>query len=254
LMDPDDAGVRFAAPLRYLAGRSSYIFWEPRPSTEGVAALVSSAQAAGRPVYYLSSRPSGAARMLADYRPETVDRFAVTLPELERTSSYRPRLTNPFTAHFTLFRLGSRLTPAPQALPVAIDVGMEDFPGYALLNDGFYLWEVASDGTSFRWTGAAASLTIPPETAPRYFAFRVASGKPDREGSTTVRLSCGVQEWARFQAGGQFDVYTFALDGRCFTLGERTLTISSDPWSPAELGAGTDKRTLGIMLDWVRFY
>jgi hypothetical protein len=102
LLDGDDTGIRFGAPLAYLHGRPAYLLW-PGVAPDGARDLVAAAGAASRPVYYLGSRlPSGIGGR--DLAP--VGRWRFQFPELERTSAGRPARWNTYTAEVGLYRLG----------------------------------------------------------------------------------------------------------------------------------------------------
>ncbi len=104
LLDGDDAGIRFAAPLRFMAGRPSYLLRAETPPA-GVRDLIAAAAGEGRSVYYLASAFPHLA--LAGYQLDLLDRWRFQLPELERTSDHRPARIIPFTAELALFRVGT---------------------------------------------------------------------------------------------------------------------------------------------------
>jgi hypothetical protein len=96
LLDNDDVGIRFAAPLRWVADRPSYLLRGDVPAE--VLAL-------DRPVYYLTAHEGTPLLQGVTLQPRGGWRFQ--LPELERTSERRPAQWNPFTADIRLFRVGT---------------------------------------------------------------------------------------------------------------------------------------------------
>lgn len=114
LLDDDHIGIRFAAPLTWVAKRPSYLLRDGAPA-EGVKDFLRT----DRPVYYLTAKGS---RELMEHGPScpctqagapVLQAFALhprggwrfQLPELERTSERRPAQWHPFTADLHLFRV-----------------------------------------------------------------------------------------------------------------------------------------------------
>lgn len=96
LLDNDDVGIRFAAPLRWVEHRASYLLRDSVP-----AELVRTQ----RPVYYVTAKPEP--RSLAEHTLQPRGSWRFQLPELERTSERRPARWNLFTADIRLFRVGT---------------------------------------------------------------------------------------------------------------------------------------------------
>ena len=101
LADNDANGIRFAAPLRFIADRATYLHYgegEPLP----LAALSQHGQ---RPLYYLSSALTDPTPVLSAASHEELARWRFDLPELERTSQHRPQWGGIYRAELTLYRL-----------------------------------------------------------------------------------------------------------------------------------------------------
>ena len=101
LADNDANGIRFAAPLRFVADRATYLNYgqgEPLP----LAALSQHGQ---RPLYYLSSALTDPTAVLSAANYEEIARWRFDLPELERTSQHRPQWGGIYRAELTLYRL-----------------------------------------------------------------------------------------------------------------------------------------------------
>ena len=101
LADSDANGIRFAAPLRFVADRATYLNYgqgEPLP----LAAL---SQHGLRPLYYLSSALTDPTAVLSAASHEELARWRFDLPELERTSQHRPQWGGIYRAELTLYRL-----------------------------------------------------------------------------------------------------------------------------------------------------
>ena len=101
LADSDANGIRFAAPLRFIADRATYLNYaqgEPLP----LAALSQHGQ---RPLYYLSSALTDPTAVLSAASHEELARWRFDLPELERTSQHRPQWSGIYRAELTLYRL-----------------------------------------------------------------------------------------------------------------------------------------------------
>ena len=101
LADNDANGIRFAAPLRFIADRATYLHYgqgEPLP----LAALSQHGQ---RPLYYLSSALTDPTAVLSAASHEELARWRFDLPELERTSQHRPQWGGIYRAELALYRL-----------------------------------------------------------------------------------------------------------------------------------------------------
>ena len=258
LLDGDDTGVRFAAPLRFLEGRLTYLLqtnWSIQDSDllpRGIDDLVTEARAQGRSVYYLSSQPRSASRYLVPYQPELVNRVAVSLPELERTSLRRPQEMLDFNAEIHIFKIGDRASDLPTGLPLRIDLGDETFPGYSYLRSGFYMSQQTQEGVRYRWTASAAVVTIPPGTRSRVLSLRAASGRPAGLAPLDVTISCGSRAFKSLTVGSEFSAYSFPIPAEC-RRGSAAITLSTDPWSFSEMDIAADNRVFGVMLDWIEF-
>ena len=252
LLDNDDTGVRFAAPLRFLASRLTYLLQEGDLLLRGIDDLVTEAREQGRSVYYLSSQPRSASRYLAPYQPELVNRVAVSLPELERTSHRRPQEMLAFNTEIHIFRIGDRASVLPTGLPLLIDVGNETFPGYSYLRSGFYVSGATAEGVHYRWTASAAVVAIPSGTQPRVLSLRAASGRAEGLIPLDVTLSCGNRAFRSLTVGNEFHTYSFPIPAEC-RMGRAAITLSTDPWSFSEMDIAADNRVFGMMLDWIEF-
>ena len=101
LADSDANGIRFAAPLRFIADRATYLNYgqgEPLP-------LEALSQHGQRPLYYLSSALTDPTAVLSAASHEELARWRFDLPELERTSQHRPQWGGIYRAELTLYRL-----------------------------------------------------------------------------------------------------------------------------------------------------
>lgn len=251
LLDNDATGIRLAAPLRFLEGRAAYINWHPQ-ETPGLRDLVDAAQARERPVYYLSSSPSPSAGTIAGYQPALVERWQFALPELERTSQHRPREQNAFPVVAALYRLGAPGAPSQPsfALPLTIDVGLEELTTLALWQQGLLAAEATRDGATYRWTTGHVQLMLPSGVSPRTITLRAAGGRPERVPPAVLILSCSGTPQPRLTIANQFATYVMPLGPDCHAGGVLTFEVTT--WSPGAAGLLADARTLGIMVDWVR--
>ena len=249
LMDNDATGIRFSTPLRFIEERAAYVVWDAS-QRQGLQALVRTATQAGRPVYYLSTYPSGVAAALDGYGLRQVQRWRFELPEFERVSDRRPFGSYLYVAEPTLYRVVDRV--ADVALPLRIKLGSEAGPGYRLLRSGFSSVERAPNGESFRWASGRAEFQIPPGVTPARIYLRIGTGKPEPAPPSELVLKCAGAEVARLTATAFFAELSMDAPPACLE-GDRVVTIESPTWTKPEFGTAADQRPRGIMVSIIGF-
>ncbi len=141
----------------------------------------------------------------------------------------------------------------PRALPVSIDIGLDDFNWRG---DGFYGPEPAGDAT-VRWTGGRAEIALPqiePTTHARLVA-RLVAPRPEGASPVTVTFLLDDVVVGTTPLPPGFSETTFDLDAAVIDRlvhGPAQLTLRASTFVPRDSGMGEDARELGVMIDWLR--
>ena len=133
--------------------------------------------------------------------------------------------------------------------PLRLDVGEWDLP---YLGSGFYPAE-KQEGAMVRWTASHATVQVPPRFVPSaeyaQLVLRLATRRPGA-GRVPVELDWNGQPMARVELTPEFAEYRIALNVAHADRGG-ALTLRSPPFVPREVGLGEDRRSLGVLVDWI---
>jgi|SRR5579862_4974454 len=140
-----------------------------------------------------------------------------------------------------------------EQLPITFDIGSLDF-GWLL--SGFYGPETMQ-GSTVRWTNGQARVIIPPLRLPDMtLSLRCRLAAPVSIGVSLPRVAIDVNgaEAGSFQVtSGNFAEYRLTLSRAIVArLSEGgVLTLSTPTFVPADFAASSDRRRLGVALDWI---
>lgn len=174
-----------------------------------------------------------------DYPPATLALGAHLLATNEPAAA-QAAWANPYVDQQTLLDWGwrERIQVAPTYINIGdgLDIGLVTgvFPSEALL------------GAQVRWTNGAATLRLAAGSA-RILTLRLADPRPANAPPANTQLCVGPKQCIALQLGSEWRIVHVPLPAR---EGEWQLTLRSTPWQPAATGVSTDKRQLGIVLDW----
>ncbi len=248
-----DAPFTIATPLEYLYERNALVLIAEKPDAALIEGQIRRWQEGGRNVYLLIGS-SGGRLYLPHTRLEPLARFELAVPEFEQLTAQKPHNAYILRQQFGIYRpvvaAGDLLGP----LPTTIDLGAE---GYRNQAAGFYLDEVAPDGTTYCWTDGNALLRLPwpREAVTVTVTLRMAGGKrPAELGPAQVRLCFGEDCPATWTLQESFGFYSLTLPPGYLSPDEGgtvLLALRSAPWRQVDYGLGGDARTLGVQVDRV---
>jgi 4-amino-4-deoxy-L-arabinose transferase-like glycosyltransferase len=244
---PVGLGDKLGTPLTYLYGLPVMTLRQPEPDLDVLQERLRAWTAAGREVIMVPGHQP-AYFSLPGWSLQLVGEFHLQYNSLEASYTRRPEaiMTTDQSIEFYRFVPGSAEGNAE--LPYRIDVGHGDFG--ALLG-GFYGQELAGDLT-FRWTGPAAELELPPGAVAqaRTMRMNMATFQPGVE-AVPVELVLDGAPWTTIEVEQGYHTYTLPLP-EVKAAGDRvTLGIRTAGWSPSASGASLDNRDLGVAVDWI---
>jgi hypothetical protein len=195
----------------------------------------------------------------------SVGEFAFQVPELEFAYDYMPRNVYTVSLPMGIYELQPE-SSVKVTYPLEIDVGGFD---YHFLVDDFFDKETDAQGTTFRWTGktpeefertgggAAACLRIPWSASAvekgATISMRLSGWRPEGIEPAVVTVSLGDTVLNKFTLSRHFETYTVTVPPGTLAGAETVLLqLESNGWIPAKVGAGSDKRILGVQVDWVK--
>jgi Dolichyl-phosphate-mannose-protein mannosyltransferase len=212
----------------------------------------------GEPVLVAVSPDSaGTSRLVApDFAPRLLRPrgSAVVSFEVPESSGTRlPRRTETVT-HRVDFYEATEPPPGGEPLPLRIDIGAQDFGWIA---SGFHGPELMQGATA-RWTDGDARILVPPLAVPQgatmVVSSRLAAGRPSEAAPIDVEVDIGSEPAARFPlVSAGFKAYRVALtSGAAARLrGGAVLILRTPVFVPADHGTSTDRRRLGMAVDWI---
>jgi hypothetical protein len=240
-----------ATPLQFISGRRSLALSDPDPEkADRAAATLAAWASAGREVYLVTAGGAFFTRLLG---LELVDRVALDLPLLERTSRAYPREIERFAPEVhifraTEFRAGSGWRPAVVA------------PGESIfgLRGGFHDEERPGDGgRPFRWTAATATLDLPPPADPGRpwdLVLRLGGGRPPGHEQPLVEVLIDQRTVGSFRVGNRVGEHRIRVAAGSATGAGRgflEVTVAAETFVPARVSDSRDLRTLGVMWESV---
>ncbi len=119
---------------------------------------------------------------------------------------------------------------------------------------GMFAPETAPDDTTFRWTGAHATLTFPYEAQlgrTALVAIRLAATRKEGQANPNVTIALNGKEVSHFVATGELQTYTATLDTQAvpnpnLDPSHLQVDITSDT-----VNITPDPRQLGVIVDWI---
>ncbi|MBI1881503.1 MAG: hypothetical protein HYR94_25260 [Chloroflexi bacterium] len=249
---PVGLGATVGTPLYYMYGYLAFDMQEERLDMAALNQQITAWWAEGRPVLLVAADNSVFLKGLAGHLTPVADE-ALQTSVLEASYDHFPTQVYPYLISLAIYEI--RPEPAGQvaSAPAQIDIGGLDYP-FQL--SGFYGREKATDGTTYRWTGSEAALSMPPLTFDArqgVMTMRVAAGRPAVASPAVMTLRLNGVELGQFQIamdGFQTIALPFSTEG----LSSDTpwpLTLQATTWNPSHLGLDADDRDLGIMIDWI---
>ncbi len=259
-----------ATPLRFGFGVNALPVKSSNPGTyaEPLAQQVAYWQAQGREVQLLLSA-SGADLVLPGMRLTRLDDLTLRVPEFEQLTNQKPRNVALLSLDFTRYLVEPDQAGSLPTLPLPITA--RDFAAQVR---GFYLPEVAADGTVYAWTDGDALLRVAwraGDPAAVLHLTLAGGNRPAQLGAAEVCVAATPETAAWSPA--THDSLSFTPLG-CFTLAETwkeyaivldpaqlppaatgslLLRLTSDGWVPAQADPRqNDQRGLGIQFGGLR--
>jgi len=244
IFDDTAVGNTLGTPLQFLYDRETFVLQQSNTDQAALAAQVQDWWSIGKRVFWVVGDTASPAP--PSTWPVWMGAHTFDVPVLEQSYAHFPTTVLRWRAALEVYEL----VPAPRDPALwPTDLGADDF---ALVRAGFYGKETAPDGTTFRWTSERATFSKPPVGAGNWrFQIHLAAGRPPGVLQPNVRLYCGTTLVTSFVASDTFRTYTVTLPDICASTTE--LNLLTDSWVPEEYGIGSDKRLLGVAVDWVRF-
>jgi len=257
----EDSGIslHISQPLHFLFGLDSFVLQKETPDTATLRPFLKRWWQDDKPIYLLISEGT-----LAWYPPDIVmvpDGFiTLKLPRTGYSLTELPSHVGEMNLQIEVYRLLPLDSVSRTAQPILTRLEME--PGeYPYCRDGLHRWEVASDGTSFRWTDGLARLVLGvPQGENLHLRLRVAGGRTGGVEAPALSVWAGdtlIGE-TRLDGSHNFTVLEFPLpDGLLPKPGDPSSTrkieieVRSDSWVPSSVTDSADSRTLGVAVDWV---
>jgi hypothetical protein len=166
-----------------------------------------------------------------------------------------PRDLRTDTVPVALYQI-REVDPAGAALPLVLDIGRSDL--HAVL-EGFHMPELFQS-TEARWTASEARIALP-RLAPMpqrnvTLLLRFSADRPAGVPAPTIQLAIDDLPAGRLEsAGPDFLEYRVVLPPAALArllAGPSVLSVSTDSFTPKDVGLNEDARQLGVVLDWVR--
>jgi len=259
LFDNSGISLHISQPLHFLFGLDSFVLQKKTPDTKTLRPFLERWWQDDKPVYLLISEGT-----LSWYPPDIVmvpDSFiSLNLQRTGDSLTELPSRVGEMNIRIEVYRLFALDSVSGTAQPILTRLEME--PGeYPYVRDGMYRWEVAPDGTTFRWTDGSARLVLnAPQREISLLRLRVAGGR--QGGIEPPALSVWTDDIligeTRLDGSHSFTVLEFSLPeeltarlGDPSSAGQIEIELRSDSWMPSSVTGSADSRTLGIAVDWV---
>jgi hypothetical protein len=238
---PGDTANRVALPL-WLIHEQTVFQLKPQALAEpALVGQVAVWENGGRPVYLLYSgrEPPWLDGLEADYQFSR----QIAVPQVELTVAGLPARMGHYTAMFSVFRLLPEATSG--ALPV---VTLEPVPGsgYEMASSGLYPPHTLSGLTPVTWTEGTARLTLEALPGAERVILQLGNGRPEELPPPTVEVTVNGQPVTVAVVTEIAALFEWALPA-AISGDQVVVTISTEPWVPAESGYGSDGRSLGVL-------
>ena len=184
---------------------------------------------------------------------EPLAELSLHVPLFDEETKSLPISIGETTRTLELFSVQPRGRPVA-TLPLRIDIGPLDL---ASALSGFYPAERSGAATA-RWTNREAKIAVPQlalrDAVDGVLVVRAAVSRPPGVPLPALTFLFESEPFATLATGlpafGEYVVPVPAATMARMAAGG-ALTIRSEVFVPAETGVSTDRRTLGIMIDWV---
>lgn len=240
-----------ATPLAYIYARNVLLLHSPRPDKATLARFVEWARTRYRRVFFLGGAGTDLLSHEYSLRPVAGDRFAV--PEFETTTDARPRIVTRKDFEFGIYEFAD---PRPRGEGEWFDLDVGGNDDLHVLR--FHARE-ASDGRTFRWTGAQSfvSVTTVPERATELTLVLNDGGRPPAAPPARLELYFHNQHLGTVDvASGGFKPYPVRIPADLVARASAAenpveLRLVVEPWNPHDVLGVPDDRELGVMVDRV---
>jgi 4-amino-4-deoxy-L-arabinose transferase-like glycosyltransferase len=240
-------------PLRFIAGREVATVRADHPQNAAfLTALMARASTTGQRVQLLATAPlSDSVRENVVILPASV--YTVSSELLMNTYAGYPSQIQPV---FYAVEIYDVLSPTAADLQadageVLVDVGTLDA---AYIGRGFYGDEPIPGAPSMRWTAGEAQLHLPTAGAESgQLDVRAMIYRPEGVPAYPVTVTLDGAVLGEFVPTGDWQTYSFPATVTAGTGTTALLTLATEAFVPAEVGAGGDARELGFLLDWVQW-
>jgi hypothetical protein len=240
-----------ALAFRYHAERPAVMV--SLPNGRAVSRVVDDARGRGERVYVVTSSdalmPFGLDPRGLDFSLRPVRTFDAHIPLPSASTGTWPIASAPLDRRLEVYEAVGRAAPV---LPFTIDLGDGDLAWWPV---GFYVPETMQ-GASARWTMGRASVTIGPVDVPSdadhaVLSLRLATG---RDAPVDVQLNVGGQPVGTIVARSRgFATYMQVLNSDVLEMLRKgaAIEIVAPTFVPANTQPSTDRRTLGVAIDWI---
>jgi len=240
-----------ATPLAYIYDRRVLLLASPRPDKLTMAQFVAWARTRYDRVFYVGGGGTDLLSHSYGVRAVASERFQV--PEFETTADSLPRLVSHKEFEYSVYEMVDA-RPRLDDEWFDLDIGIAD--DLHVLR--FHARE-ASEGRTFRWTGAPSyvSVTTIDPSARELTLVLHDGGRPDAAAPARIEVFLHNQRLGSLDvAGGTFSPYTLPIPEELATRAAASrdpveLRLVSTIWRPSEVLGVDDDRELGVMVDRV---
>lgn len=236
-----------ALPLAYIYARNVLVLHSSRPDKPSILRFLTWARQRYKNVYFVAA--GGTDLLSPGIGSQIVGSERFQISEYEKTAyDVYPRsaILKPFD--FTIYRLvESSSTTAPHALDIG---GADDL----YLIDFHPKERLAGGNLTFRWTQDTSYLLMGVPAGHRELILRLSNGRPRGVAPPRVSVSLEGHEVGSVEPTTEWRDYAFPIPGHLAGelaqhIGPSEIRIQSSTWTPSDIGAGSDNRALGVMID-----
>ncbi|MEX1129187.1 MAG: glycosyltransferase family 39 protein [Vicinamibacterales bacterium] len=239
----------FGLPLAYIYARNVLVLDSARPDKATFAAFIAWAETRYDRVLFLGG--GGTDLLSHSYGVRAIWSDQYQVPEYQSALNAFPRAVRQKEFQYGVYEF---TPPVPRSdMWFDLDVGTKDD-----LHVVRFRAKEASEGRTFRWTGAASAVTVTtmPAGAREVTLVMGDGGRPPAAPPAMVQVFLHNQLLGRIEVDGDVRPYTLAvppeLAARAAAASEPVeLRLVTTMWNPAKVLGSPDDRDLGVMLDRV---